>query len=850
MPKALVVVESPAKIKTLKKFLGSNYHFESSIGHIRDLPQKGFGIDIENNFEPTYEVMEEKKNVANTLISASKKVDVVYLAPDPDREGEAIAWHIAALLPDKSKIRRISFNAITKEAVQEALHAPRNIDLALVDAQQARRLLDRMVGYSISPILARKIQRGRGLGSVSAGRVQSIALKFVVDREKEIEAFVPVEYWNLSCQLITQDSKEEFTAYLHSVDGKKVEKELDPKKQVFLINNETIATSIQKDLENQTYQIAAVTKKEKKRHPAPPFITSTLQQEASRHYGFSSVKTMSIAQSLYEGVDIGSAGSQGLITYMRTDSVRIEPSAIQEIRGFISSKFPANHLPEKPRVYASKKTAQDAHEAIRPASLEYAPDQIAQYLTNDQERLYRLIWNRAIASQMASAVYDTLSCDIEAGKYLLRATGSVLKFRGHLAIYEEKYDEEKSGDSSKNLPDLHKDQNLNLLEALSEQSFTKPPPRYTEALLVKELEKSGVGRPSTYASIMRKIQSREYTTREKGRLVPTELGRVIAQMLEDHFKQIMDISFTALMEDELEQVAKDEKEWKSVLKEFWDQFAPTVELAKTDAFVPKLETKKPCPKCQKPLLKIWSKNKYFYGCSGYPDCDFSTPIEQLDFDKEKYNPDFEWDQKCPKCSSDMTLRHGRFGPFLGCSTYPECKGIINIPKKGEELPDEKDLPSCPAIGCDGNIVIRRSRYGKPFYACSSFPDCNVIVNQLDELNTKYADHPKTAYVRKTKKGKKKATKSSAKKKVKKTPTKRVPKEFNLSDELKDFLGQQQATRPDALKKVWEYIKENDLQNPKDKREIIPDAKLEKILGQKEPINMFQMTKVLSAHFLK
>ncbi len=553
--KPLIIVESPAKIKTLKKFLGSKYTYESSIGHIRDLPEKDFGIDIENDFEPVYQILPDKKKVMEKLKKAAKNAEVVYLSPDPDREGEAIAWHIKQALPDSIECKRVSFNALTKEEVSKSLANPQEIDYSLVNAQQARRLLDRIVGYKISPILNRRIQRGRSKG-VSAGRVQSVALKLVVEREKEIEAFNPVEYWNLGAILSPETDDKTFKASLYSVESKRVEKEPAPGKDVYLIDSEEKAGEVLETMKDVPYTVAKVERKEKKRNPVPPFITSTLQQEASRHFGYSTARTMSIAQQLYEGLDLGNEGTEGLITYMRTDSVRVEPPAINEARRHIETRFGKEYLPEKPKFYSSKKNSQDAHEAIRPTNLYHHPDMVRPYLTNEQFNLYQLIWQRFIASQMLPAIYDTLSADIKAGSdIILRATGSILKFAGWLAAYHEMADDEEE-EEEKSLPDLHEGQNLNLIELLSDQAFTRPPPRYTEASLVKELEKSGIGRPSTYAAIMNKIQSREYTVKESGRLKPTEIGRVICDLLEANFTKIMDIGFTASMEDDLELVAR------------------------------------------------------------------------------------------------------------------------------------------------------------------------------------------------------------------------------------------------------------------------------------------------------
>lgn len=860
MRKSLIIVESPAKIKTLKKFLGDDYLIESSIGHIRDLPTKEFGIDIEQDFEPKYVIMADKEQVIAKLKKAAKMCDTVYLSPDPDREGEAIAWHISQILPENTKLKRVSFNSITKDAVLKALKEPRAIDMALVNAQQARRLLDRIVGYKISPILNRRIQRGKE-GTVSAGRVQSVALKLIVDREKEIEAFKPVEYWNLGALFRTKEEERQFNASLYSVEGKKVEKEAVDGKEVVLISDKVRADALLKEMKKGPFIVDSVEKKERRRNPAPPFITSTLQQEASRHFGYSSARTMSIAQSLYEGIDLGNEGSEGLITYMRTDSVRIAPEAIDEARKLILDTYGKDFLPSQPKVYSTQKSAQDAHEGIRPTNLTHSPEFVQPFLTREQFQLYQLVWRRFIASQMVPAVYDTVSADIRAGSNIvLRATGSVIKFQGFLAVYEEKVDDEDKGDEGKILPKLEANQPLTLLELTSEQAFTRPPPRYTEASLVKELEKSGIGRPSTYAAIMNKIQSREYTTKENGRLRPTEIGRVIALLLENNFQQIMNVGFTAEMEDALELVAESRKDWKALIKDFWKKFAPTLEIAEKEAFVPKITTDIDCPVCGSKLQKIWFKSKYFYGCSKYPDCTYRAPIEEISFNRDDYAEDFDWDQKCPKCGAEMKVRHGKFGAFLGCTTYPECKGIINIPKKGEVVIAAEDMPSCPAIDCPGNMVARKSRFGKTFYSCSTFPECDVIVNDLSQLTEKYVDHLRTPYEKKTKGGfkrgatKKTATKTTEKKAKttkekaeKKTKVKKEAALNQLSPELTAIVGAEALSRPEVTKKLWEYIKAHNLQDPKDKRSIVPDAALAKVFGSKEPVNMFKLAGILNNH---
>ena len=717
-----------------------------------------------------------------------------------------------------------------------------------------------MVGYKISPLLQRRIKRS-GSTNLSAGRVQSVALKLVVDREKEIEAFNPIEYWTLTTLLKGDPKESSFKAFLHSIDGKRIEKEASSKKDVILISNEASAKKLVQRLEDAFYQVTRIEKKEKKRHPVPPFITSTLQQEASRHYGFAASRTMGIAQSLYEGIDLGAEGTEGLITYMRTDSVRVEMEAIQSARRFIEKVYGAPYLPIKPNFYSTKKGAQDAHEAIRPTNLNHPPDAIKSYLTSDQYKLYLLIWRRFLSSQMNPAIYDTVSCEISADKeLLLRASGSVIKFKGFLAVYQEKEDldqeDKKGSDEEALLPPLEEGQELKLLKVDATQSFTKPPPRFTEASLVKELEKSGIGRPSTYASIMNKIQGRAYTTKERLALKPTELGKIIAQMLENHFNLIMDVKFTARMEDELDEIAESKKEWKSFLRDFWEKFVPILEKAEKEAYVPKLMTDITCPKCGNKLQKIWSRDKYFYGCSNYPECKFTVSIEALEFKKEDYADHFDWDQACPKCSSPMKIRFGRYGAFLGCTRYPDCSGILNIPKKDEPPPEK--LPNCPAIGCDGELKQRRSRWGKPFFSCSNYPDCDVIVNQLDDLESKYHNYSKTAYIKKQ--SGKKLVKKSVKKSSKKTARKSSPKSSTakkgigtatlLSKELQEIVKEERLSRGEVTKKVWDYIKAHDLQNPKKKREIIPDEKLSKLFGDSQPIDMMKLAGILNKHILK
>ena len=677
-------------------------------------------------------------------------------------------------------------------------------------------------------------------------RVQSVALKLVVDREAEIDAFNAVEYWNLAAIMAPAGNGSKFKANLHTVDGKRVEKETVEGKEVMLIPDQSTAGSIVKRMQTTSYIVSRVERKEKQRHPVAPFITSTLQQEASRHYRFSASKTMSIAQSLYEGVDLGSEGPEGLITYMRTDSVRTAPEGLEAVRSHITGKYGEEFLPPQPRLFKTKKGSQDAHEAIRPTNLAYTPEFVKPFLNNEQNLLYLLVWKRFVASQMKSAIYDTVSADISTDNgIVLRATGSIIKFPGFLAVYEERKDEEEKEGSEARLPDLQENQNLDVLDILSEQAFTKPPPRFSEASLVKELEKSGIGRPSTYATIMNKIQSRDFTTKESGRLKPTDLGKVTAQMLETSFSAIMNVGFTAEMENHLEAIAERGEDWKKLIRTFWTNFIPTVEIAEKEAFVPKLMTELPCPKCGKSLQKIWARSKY----SGYPECDYTAPVEELSFNKEDYAPDFEWEQSCPKCNSEMILRHGRYGPFLGCTKYPDCTGIVNIPRKGEMVIPEADMPACPAKGCSGQLTTRRSRYGKLFYSCSTFPECDVIVNDLDDLQKKYPDHERTAYVKKQRGRKGATTKKGAKKSTKTTKTKkpRAPTICSVSPELQAIVGAETLPRPDIMKKVWDYIREKGLQDPNDKRTIRPDSTLGGILGTSDPISMFKMTGGLAKH---
>ena len=720
MGKSLVIVESPAKAKTINKFLGKDYTVKSSVGHIRDLPVKELGVDIENDFEPKYVAIKGRAKIIKELKDAAKEADTVYLAPDPDREGEAIAWHIASILKNTKEIYRVTFNEITKQAVQEAFKDIREVDQAKVDAQQARRILDRLVGYKISPLLWKYVRTG-----LSAGRVQSVALRIVCERERERLAFKPEEYWSVTATL-KADEPPEFKAELIKTDNKKAE-----------ITNGEYAKSIVDELQGAEFIVDSVLRKEKKRHPVPPFITSSLQQEASRHFGFSSRRTMMVAQQLYEGVTIGSMGPVGLITYMRTDSTRLSQVAVSKIRDVIVETYGEEYLPPKANFYKSRKSAQDAHEAIRPSMLDLPPHAVEQYLEPTQLKLYTLIWKRFVASQMKPAIYDTVQVDINAGRHLFRANGSILKFDGFLKVYMEKRDTEANGDEGKSegnskdvrMPPLVENQKLELLGLVPEQHFTKPPPRFTEASLVRELEKLGIGRPSTYASIMSKIQDRNYTYKENKALIPTELGFVVTDVLVRDFPDIVDVKFTAGMEDRLDAVEEQKIEWKLVLREFYGPFEADLKKASDDMRVGEFETDQICDKCSKPMARKWSrKGGWFLACTGYPDCKNTKSIKVAGDGSISIQEKKELDEKCPECGELLVERFGRYGKFIACSGYPKCKYI-----KKDKKP-MKDIP-CPQEGCDGKIVRKMGKGRRFFYACTKYPDCTFTARNLSEIET-------------------------------------------------------------------------------------------------------------------
>ncbi len=695
--KSLLIVESPTKVNTLSKFLGEEFAIKASIGHVKDLPRNELGVDIENNLAPTYVVIEGKEKVLKELKKAAQIADKVFLGPDPDREGEAIAWHIAEELNSTvDKVLRVEFNEITEKAVTEAIQKPRKIDMNLVDAQQARRILDRLVGYKLSPLLWRKVRRG-----LSAGRVQSVALRLVVDREKEIEAFRSEEYWSIT---VTFEGKEPppFDARLSQINGEKAD-----------IKNDEQAKSIVSDLEGKSFTIKKIEKKKRRRAPAPPFITSTLQQEASRRLKFTAKKTMLIAQQLYEGIELGGEGSVGLITYMRTDSVRVASEAQQEARALIRGEFGRDYLPQKPTVYKSKKSAQEAHEAIRPTSVIRVPQSIKNYVTRDQYSLYKLIWNRFIASQMHSALLEQTSFEIAAEKYLFRATGTVIQFPGFMKLYTESGD--NGADEEGVLPPLSEGDLLNTIEVMPRQHFTQPPSRFSEATLVRELEAKGIGRPSTYATILSTIQDRKYTEKFEGRFKPTELGVLVSDLLVNRFSDVMDYNFTAKMENNLDKIEEGGLKWVDIVMDFYKPFDKDLEEAMKilGRVKPKdIPTEQQCEKCGRPMVIKWGRHGRFIACTGFPECKNTMPLENQHPEQRTQNSYMEQtDEKCEKCGSPMILKSGRFGRFLACSKYPKCKKTKPL---GIGI-------QCPEDG--GEIVEKRTKKGKLFFSCGNYPKC-------------------------------------------------------------------------------------------------------------------------------
>ncbi|MBI2412542.1 MAG: type I DNA topoisomerase [Deltaproteobacteria bacterium] len=706
MGKSLVIVESPAKAKTINKFLGKDFTVLASIGHIKDLPKSKLGVEIENGFEPHYEVIKGKANTIKELKKAGKTAERIYLAPDPDREGEAIAWHIAEEIDKKNeKTLRVLFNEITEKAVREAIEHPISLDRNKFDAQQARRVLDRLVGYQVSPILWDKVRRG-----LSAGRVQSVAVRLICDREREIQAFVPKEYWSVEAELETGASAR-FIAKLAKKNNEKIE-----------LGNESDAKQVLSDLNGAAFKVAEVETRETKRNPAAPFTTSKLQQESARKLGFTAKKTMMLAQQLYEGVDLGDEGPVGLISYMRTDSTRISNEAITAARAYIGERYGADFLPKSPAIYKTKKKAQDAHEAIRPTYFQYAPDTVKKHLSKDQFRLYQLIWNRFIACQMASALIDQTRAQITAGAYLFTASGSTIKFHGFMAVYIEGQDVEE--EKEEKLPQLKKDEPLKLVNLNPAQHFTQPPPRFTEASLVKELEEKGIGRPSTYAAILSTIQDREYVIKDKTQLKPTELGFTVTDLLIGSFPEILDVEFTAHMEEELDQIEEGQIQWRKTMGEFYAPFRESLEKAKKDMKNLKAEetpTDIVCEKCGKQMMIKWGRKGKFLACSGYPECkntkDFTTGSDGKVVAVERVAETVE--TQCPKCGKQMVLKSGRFGRFLACSDYPNCKST---------LPVSTGIP-CP--NDDGGMLVeRRTKKGRVFFSCSKYPKCSYATWEL------------------------------------------------------------------------------------------------------------------------
>lgn len=731
MAKDLVVVESPAKARTVGRFLGSKYQTLASMGHVRDLSDKkkrgaagvnGVEIDDEG-FHPDYAVMPDKKKIVSQLRKASREADTVYLATDPDREGEAISWHLLeAAKIAKSKIKRVVFHEITKEAINDAFDHPRELDYNLIDAQQARRILDRLVGYRLSPVLWGKVKRG-----LSAGRVQSVALRLVVDREREIDAFVPVEYWSiestLAKKLLNGDKRIDFKAALHSLKGKKrIE-----------ISNGDRAHEIVADLDGANYSVATVRKRETRRRPAAPFITSTMQQEASRKLRFTARRTMQVAQQLYEGISIGNEGEVGLITYMRTDSTNVASGALKEANDYIKSKFGADFAPSAPRTYTKRvKGAQEAHEAVRPTSILRAPENIRQYLNGEQFRLYDLIWKRMLASQMTDALFDSTRIDISAksaisdNEYLFRASGSVMKFAGFRTLYMEGSDDNGSeDDETPPLPDLADGDALDCSKITPEQHFTQPPPRYTDATLIRSLEEQGIGRPSTYAPIISTIMDRDYVRKERGRFAPTKLGLVVTDFLTPHFPDVMNIGFTAQMEERLDDIAGGELEWEPMLKEFYGPFDELIAKTMKEAErVPREsleeETGELCDECGNMMVIKSGRYGPFIACRGYPECKITKPVESPEERAIRELVSEDVDEFCEKCERPLAVKTGRNGRFLACTGYPECKNA-------KPLPVGVDCPDC------GNDLVERKqkgRNGRIFYSCSNYPECKFAANPL------------------------------------------------------------------------------------------------------------------------
>ena len=702
MGKQLIIVESPAKVKTIKKFLGPQYMVQASVGHVRDLPSSSLGVDEANDFAPHYEVIDNKKNVVSELRAAASKADTVYLAPDPDREGEAIAWHVAELIRDKAKdIKRIQFNEITAKAVKEALAHPRELNGHLFDAQQARRVLDRLVGYKISPLLWKSIKRG-----ISAGRVQSVALRLIVEREEAREVFKPEEYW-LFKALLAADVPPPFKAELAKVGGKKA-----------VVSNAAQAKDIEDAMAGKPFVVESVEEKERERAPQPPFITSTLQQAANQRLSYTAKRTMNIAQRLYEGVELGDRGLTALITYMRTDSTRIADEARDAAKAFIEGSFGKEYLPKRARVYKAKGGAQDAHEAIRPVDVTITPDEVKTHLPPEQYNLYRLIWSRFVASQMAGARFHDTTASIACAHTQWKAKGERLLFPGFLAAMPRGKDE-----ADAELPPLTAGQTLTLEKLDKEQKFTQPPARFSEASLVRELEELGIGRPSTYAAIISTLQDREYVSLKERHFVPTDLGRVVCTQLVEHFGKLMDVGFTAQMEENLDKVAEGQEQWVELLRRFSEDFNPTLAAASKNMKSLKggMPANLPCPECGKDLLIKFGKAGAFLACSGYPECRYTSNFERTEdgtveaVAQEK--PQYEKVGECPQCGKDLVIKKSRTGSsFIACTGYPDCKYAA---------PLSTGVP-CPRCG-KGSLVEKSTKRGKIFYSCDQYPQCDFAL---------------------------------------------------------------------------------------------------------------------------
>jgi len=748
--KSLVIVESPAKARTINKYLGSGFEVKASMGHVRDLPSKGLNVDIENDFEPTYRLIPGKKRTVTSLKAAAKKCDKLFLATDLDREGEAIAWHLAQILGlPEEKTYRVIFNAITGSAIKRAFAEPGKIDMDKVMAQQARRILDRIVGYQISPLLWKKVA-----GGLSAGRVQSVAVKMIVERERQIRKFNREEYWLIPA-VFTADLQADYHQQWLDFTRAKTQSDKPPtiaeqnkwltehnafKAQLTKIGDEKFQASKQEEaqrvfgaLKQAEFKLADMQTRQTVSQPPAPFITSTLQQAAANRLGFAAKRTMVVAQQLYEGIDLGSMGSLGLITYMRTDSTHLAPEALGEVRSYISRHIGPDYLPKEAKIYASKKTAQQAHEAIRPTDVDLTPSDIKPFLTGEQFKLYDLVWRRFVACQMAPARWDITNLNIVAetslGPCWYRAAGRVLVFDGFTKILPTTFDQQQ-------LPALRPGQMLSVVDIKAEQHFTKPPARYTEGSLVKQLEKEGIGRPSTYAAIINTIQERSYVEQTDKRFFATDLGEVVTDKLNEYFPKIMDIAFTRYMEEQFDKIEEQHLNWLGVLEEFYGPFKQSLETALVEMKHAKAEvtpSEYKCPKCGQPLVYRFGKNGRFLSCSAYPKCKFACPCDR----EGKMVEAKQSEHKCPVCGKPMLYKTGRFGPFLGCSDYPNCKTTLKLDKQGNVLP-RKPAPEPTGINCykckDGELVIRQSKKG-PFLGCNRFPKCRTIISikQLDHL---------------------------------------------------------------------------------------------------------------------